>query len=59
MKIITDIPNTGIKSMNICDSNVDSEVVSICHCNVGLININNLNLINPICTVEYKTFHES
>ena len=42
--------------MNIRDSNVDSEVVIICHCNIILININHLNLITPICTVEYNTF---
>ena len=38
MRWITDIQNTGSESMNICNRNVDYELVSICHWTLGLIN---------------------
>ena len=48
LKCITDIQNHGSESMHICDSNVDSEWVSMCQWTVGLIKINTFNLRTPI-----------
>ena len=56
MEWITDIQNPGSDYMHICNINVDYEEVSMCHCNVGLIKINTLNLRTPICTVNCNTF---
>ena len=56
LKCITDIENTCSDSMHICDSNVDSEWVRMCHWNVGLIKINTFNMITPIFTVACNKF---
>ena len=56
MRCITDIQNTGSESMHSRDRNVGSEGVSMCHCTVGMIKTNTLNLRTPICTVACKMF---
>ena len=56
LEFITDIQNTGSGSMNIRDSNVDSEGISMNHCTVGLIKPNSLNMRTPICTVVCNKF---
>ena len=40
--------------MHICNRNVDYEVVIMRHWNVGLKKINNLNLRNPIWTLDWN-----
>ena len=54
LKYITDIQNPGSESMHICNSNVDSEGVRMCHWTVWLIKTNTLNLRTLIFTVTGK-----
>ena len=42
--------------MNIRDINVDYKGVSMCHWNLELIKINNLNQRTPICKMAYNKF---
>ena len=56
LECLTYIQNTGSESMHICNSNVDSEGVIMCHWIVGRIKVNTLNLRTPICTVECNKF---
>ena len=53
---ITDIPNPGSDYMHICNRNVYSEWVSMCHWTELLITINTLNIITPTSTVTWNKF---
>ena len=53
---ITDIQYPGSESMHRRDINVDSEGFIMYHRTLGLIKINSLDMITPICTVVCKIF---
>ena len=56
MECITGIQNLVSESIHSGDKKIDSELVRMCHCTVGLITINTLNMGTPVLTVACNKF---